>query len=105
MGISDQRSEPRVEVSGSTLKFSGRTHQLKNWSLSGFLVSPFDGHPPDGEQFPITLNVESNLGSIELEGSATVIRQADGQLAGKWQLNAPAGDAEIVIRYFLSYPE
>lgn len=101
----NQRREPRVPTANSALVIGATEIPLRNWSYSGFFAGPYDGKIAVGEEFALALRLRSDLGQAEIKGRGKLVRNDTVGIAGTWTLDKPTPQAELLLRYFLAYPD
>jgi hypothetical protein len=101
----NQRKEPRVPVANSYLIVGGQELPLRNWSFSGFLAGPYDGELAIGAEFALSLRLSCDQGNAEIRGRGKLIRNDEAGIAGTWALEKPSKQDEMLLRFFLAYPD
>lgn len=83
-GQSDRRRERREAVTLGTVRISGRSFPIRNWSSTGFLVASCDADYREGDGVDIDFQAELPGKSIRFACRAIVVRfdRATGELAG-----------------------
>ncbi len=69
-----RRLERREDVSGATVRIWGETYMVKNWSHSGFLVSPCTLDRHEGDEVEIEFSVPLGERVLEFTCRALVVK-------------------------------
>jgi hypothetical protein len=101
----NQRKEPRVPAANSFLIVAGQALPLRDWSYSGFFAGPYDGKLALGEEFPLSLRLSCEQGKAEIRGRGKLIRNEAAGIAGTWVLEKPGPQEQLLLHYFLAYPD
>jgi hypothetical protein len=99
----DLRMDPRLVVEGAWIEIDGRRFDVRDVSLSGVLIQPYDGAHAVGGSFSFQLHLpDKDKVEVVIKGGAVVVRLAEGVMAAQFfYLDAdqyPAFDAYLERR-------
>jgi hypothetical protein len=98
----EKRTQTRYGVLKGTLLVDGEGYDIADWSRNGWRVKAATAWSPADTPFDIVLGIRSDRGSVEVRGRGTIVRSADGFVAGKWDLRKPADkEVEALLTIFL----
>jgi hypothetical protein len=100
----DQRMDPRLVVEGAWIEIDGRRFGVRDVSLSGVRIQPYDGAHAVGASFSFQLHLpDLDKMEVVINGGAVVVRLARSEMAAQFfYLGAdqyPAFDAYIDRRF------
>jgi hypothetical protein len=98
--IAERRRLPRIEVKGATAKIDSKSFPLKNLSISGFLLSPYDGDLVARQRVYLTLMLKIDGQDQDYLTDAVIVRLGTGGLAGRF--NDLRKDARRAIERLLT---
>lgn len=101
MPAGDKRREPREEVTDGTVRISGETWPLKDWSRTGFLAKPCTAEFKIDDELDITLSVPIPRGRLEFSCPAVIVRvDRDKQEVAGTYSEVDAATRVIIERHF-----
>ncbi len=74
MPVGDKRREPREVVTDGTIRISGETYPLRDWSRNGFQAMPCTAEVEPDDEVEITVLVPLPGGRLEFNCAAVVVR-------------------------------
>ncbi|MFM7345429.1 MAG: hypothetical protein ACKO1J_08715 [Tagaea sp.] len=99
----ERRAQPRKSVLTGTMLVEGAAYPVADWSRNGFRVRAGAGFAAKSQPFNFVLGIRDTAGSVEVRGRGTILREADGHVAGTWDLRKPAEDyVEEILSAFLA---
>lgn len=99
---SERRSQPRKQVATGTMLVAGAAYTVVDWSRNGFRIRADSGFAVEAQPFEFVLGIRDVAGTVEVRGRGAVIRDADGMVAGTWELRKPAEQfVEEILAAFL----
>ncbi len=101
MPAGDRRREPREEVTDGTVRMSGETWPLKDWSRNGFLAKPCTAEFKIDDELDISISVPIPSRRLEFSCPAVLVRVDRGnqEVAGTYS-EADAATRAIIERHF-----
>jgi hypothetical protein len=96
----DLRMDPRLVVEGGWIEIEGRKFAVRDVSLSGVRIQPYEGTHAVGGSFSFQLHLpDQDKSAVVINGGAVVVRLAKGEMAAQFfYLDAdqyPAFDAYL----------
>ena len=99
----EKRKQARAGVLRGVLLVDGEGNAIVDWSRNGWRVRAEKPWSPVGTAFDLVLGIRSDVGSVEVRGRGTIVRAANGEVAGTWDLRTPSDPAtEQLLAVFLS---
>jgi hypothetical protein len=99
----ERRRQPRKSVLTGTMLVEGAPFPVADWSRNGFRVRSDAGFAARSQPFDFVLGIRDTAGTVEVRGRGQVVRQADGHVAGTWDLRKPAEPyVEEILAAFLA---
>jgi hypothetical protein len=101
MAVGDKRREPREVVTNGTIRISGETYPLRDWSRNGFLAMPCTAGVEPDDEVEITVLVPLSGGNLEFSCSAVVARvNKEQEEVGGTFVEVDGKTRVIIDRYF-----
>ncbi|MCM0020895.1 MAG: hypothetical protein NBV67_12935 [Tagaea sp.] len=99
----ERRAQSRKTVLTGTMLVEGSPYPVADWSRNGFRVRAETGFAARSQPFDFVLGIRDEAGTVEVRGRGQVVRQADGHVAGTWDLRKPAEPyVEEILAAFLA---
>jgi hypothetical protein len=99
----ERRAQSRKPVATGTMLVEGSPYPVADWSRNGFRVRADTGFTVRNQPFDFVLGIRDDAGTVEVRGRGQAVRQADGYVAGTWDLRKPAEPyVEEILAAFLA---
>ena len=82
--VADRRRLPRVEVKEGAVKIDSKTFPLKNISMTGFLLTPYQGDLVARQRVYLTLMLKVDGKDVDFPTDALIVRIGPSGLAGRF---------------------